>query len=246
MRWGVGLSCLALGTGAVCVLLSLSLTRQAPMWWRSVRPDDPRVAARAASIENTLVNDLYAGRPGDEGFRPAEDGSWRSQRWTLRISAAEANAWLSARLPKWLANREDPVRLPKEIAELQVGFDDGVIRVGALVRAGGDPQIVSATLEPRLAPDGALWLPARWLHLGRLPVPAGPLLERAEAGGPDGLIPASLMALPETAAMFRAFAGEAPIVSKALIRLEDGRRVRVLGVSARDGVLEITCQTEVQ
>lgn len=235
--------------GLIVVLIVLGgvaawqLIGQRPLWWRSVNAADPATIDRAKSVENMVINEVYQRRAADPVYQPTEEGSWRSERWVIRIPVTEANAWLNARLPKWMANQHDPVRLPSELEGLRVEFQEGVILVGAQVRAGGQTRIFTATLEPELAPDGSLWLPARWVHVGRLPVPV-PVLLRSVGAVIRRMIPPSVLALPETEAMARAFAGEQPVVERPVLRLEDGRRVRVLAVRPRDGVLEITCQTE--
>jgi hypothetical protein len=73
-----------------------------------------------------------------------------------------------------------------------------------------------------------------------LPVPAGWVL--AGAGNPSTpYVPESLSALRATADLFRAFAGESPMVREAVVRLGDGRQVRLMRLVAREGWLEITC-----
>jgi hypothetical protein len=179
-----------------------------------------------------------------------------SDDWTIRISADDATAWLATRLPKWLANREDRIHWPPEIGELQVQFDGRLVHVGAKVRTAGKSDsasgggsgpprqhILSATLWADLRPDGSLWLPARWVYVGRLAVPASWVLGQVRRSG-NAYIPEELRRMPETATMLRAFDGEGPIVQNALIKLGDGRRVRILRIAPRDGKLDITCRTE--
>lgn len=229
---------------SLAVLASLALIRESPDWWRTVRRDDPRTIRAAQDVEDALMSDFSAVRPTDPSFVPNEPGQWRSEPWTIRVEASEANAWLNVRLPKWLANREEEFRWPEEVSELQVDFDQGVLRIGARVRISGQEQIVSATIRPALADDGSLTAPARWVHVGRLAVPASWVLSAAE-GNAARYIPRSVAGLPETDAMLKAFQGLGPVVSNAVVRLGDGRRVRLLRIEPRDGALVLTCQTEV-
>ena len=50
--------------------------------------------------------------------------------------------------------------------------------------------------------------------------------------------------LPEVDAFFGALAGENAIFPNATVRLDGGRRVRVLSVSPKNGRLDLTFQTE--
>ena len=49
---------------------------------------------------------------------------------------------------------------------------------------------------------------------------------------------------PEFRALVGALTGEAPLFLEPVVELSGGRRVRLLGVRARQGYLEITCRTE--
>jgi hypothetical protein len=238
-----GLAVVALGS--IGALAALALIRESPDWWRTVRRDDPRTIQAAQGIEDRVFNGLYAARPTDPAFVPETQGQWRSEPWTIRVEAADANAWLNVRLPKWLANREEGFRWPDEISEIQVDFDRGALRIGARITMGGQEQVVSATVEPQLNTDGSLSAPATWVHVGRLAVPASWVLEHTEQNAAR-YMPKSVAKLPETEAMLKAFLGQLPLVRNAVMRLGDGRRVRILSVEAKDGALVLTCQTEVR
>jgi hypothetical protein len=243
-RWtvGAGLALAALVT--VAGLLGWALVQESPVWWRTVRRDDPRTAETALLVENSVWNQIHHRRAagGPPGGDPAPEVAPGAE-WTVSLKASDANAWLNARLPLWLANQHEEAPWPKELAEVQVDFGDGLIRVGARVNSAGQDRVLSATLLPDLRDDGTLWLPATWISIGRLAVPADWLLEQAEQHQSD-FIPPELRQLPETLAMFRGFAGAAPMVQNAVIKLEDGRRVRLLKLRPVNGRLEITCRTE--
>jgi hypothetical protein len=226
----------------VCALLSWALIQEVPVWWRIVRKDDPKTAETALVVENSVWNQIYLSRE----TTPAADAAERAApgtEWTVSLKASDANAWLNARLPMWLANQHEKSPWPKELEEVQVDFGEGRIRVGARVVQAGQDRVLSATLEPDLRADGTLWMPASWISIGRLAVPADWVLQQAEQRKAE-FMPAELRDLPETVAAFRGFAGRAPIVENAVIRLEDGRRVRLLKLRPVNGRLEITCRTE--
>jgi hypothetical protein len=81
------------------------------------------------------------------------------------------------------------------------------------------------------------------VSLGRLDIP-GPWVIRAVRAQAEHYIPQRLRDLPETRSLFKAFQGESAIVNNAVFKLGDGRRVRVLDIQPKDGVLAITCRTE--
>lgn len=242
-RWAVGGALVVVALVGVPALVAAVLVQRPPSWWRAVHRDDPRTLDRARGIEDRAFSELTAVRPADEVYASEHPESWGSEVWTFRVDAPEANAWLNARLPQWLANQDGSFRWPGEIGEVQVDFEDAEVRVGMLVHAVDRDHIVSATLTPRVGEDGSLWLPARWVQMGRLALPASWVLEKADARRAE-FLPASMARMPETDGMFRAFAGELPIARNAVVRLDDGRRVRLLSITPRDGTLYLTCRTE--
>lgn len=242
-RWTVGTGLALVAAVTISALLAWALVQEVPVWWRIVRKDDPKTAETALLIENSVWNQIYLSREMAPAADAAAADLGPAAEWTVSLKAADANAWLNERLPKWLANQHEEAPWPKELEEVQVDFGDGLVRIGAKVRQPGQTRVLSATLQPDLRPDGTLWLPASWVSIGRLAVPADWVLQQAEQRKAD-FIPAELRDLPETVAMFRGFAGKSPIVQNAVVKLEDGRRVRLLKLRPVNGRLEITCRTE--
>jgi hypothetical protein len=227
--------------GSALLLMGLALTRAAPLWWRTVLREDPATITLAEGTERRLMNVAH-----DDEIIPLQrqaDGSWRSPVWTIEVRSAEVNAWLNVRLPKWLANQKDEFHWPAEVSDIQVEFHDDRITIGARVRAGDRHQVLTATLAPRLDPQGRLYLPAQSVNLGRLNIPASWVLDPIRANA-EAYIPTQLRRLPETELLFKAFEGEQALLQRALVRLNDGRRIRILSVQPRDGRLLVTCQTE--
>lgn len=242
-RLFAGAGLLIVGAASAAFLVAVGMTGRAPTWWRTIDPSNPATLQTGIDLENALVDEFSKIRPTAANLGPFEPGAWRSDECGFSIPASDANAWLNARLPKWLANRNVPINLPPELLQLQVEFDQGLVHIGAMVRQGETTRILSATLEPRLSAEGSLWFTAKWLYAGRLPVPAPWVVERA-ADSQNDYIPERLRKLPETAAMLHAFAGEIPLVQTPVVSLGDGRRVRLLSLTARDGRLEVRCRTE--
>lgn len=229
-RWLVigALSLVAVLT--LAVVIAYSLVEQAPAWWRTVRTEDPRTEQTAVAIENGLWNALYQRRePGAE-------------RWHVWISAQDSNAWLNTTMRDWVASQWELVGWPKELEQVQVEFMDGYIAIGLRVRMPDGVRYVSAVVEPIIDEDGALWLPARTVSVGRLTLPAGVLLDYVRRNQ-DEYVPPALLTLPETEAIFLALEGKAPLIENASQSLGDGRRVRMIAMRPVGARLELWCMT---
>jgi hypothetical protein len=214
------------------------MLRARPAWWRELDPADTALAARALALENGLVSVLSAPRPA-------------GTEWTAAINAADASAWLVTRLPRWLASQAPDLPWPSEVKQVQVGFEGETVTIGAKLVRDGAEQFLAVEIEPLIAGQGSLWTPAKTIDVGRLRLPAALILDghgQPAAWGSrlvsERDVPANLRELPQTAALARALAGEAPAVQNASLRLQDGRRVRLLGVRAQGGQLLLTCRTE--
>lgn len=229
-RWLVigALSLVAVLT--LAVVIAYSLVEQAPAWWRTVKTEDPRTEQTAVAIENGLWNALYQRRePGAE-------------RWHVWISAQDSNAWLNTTMRDWVASQWELVGWPKELEQVQVEFMDGYIAIGLRVRMPDGVRYVSAVVEPIIDQDGALWLPARTVSVGRLTLPAGVLLDYVRRNQ-DEYVPPALLTLPETEAIFLALEGKAPLIENASQSLGDGRRVRMIAMRPVGARLELWCMT---
>jgi hypothetical protein len=229
------------GVAGVCVAVlgSMAMMRAAPQWWRTVLREDPSTVALAERVEKSIINSAHTQWPA-EG---SQAGGYRSKPWTVEVNAAEVNAWLNVRLPMWMANQKARFKWPRNMSDVQVDFSPGRVTIGARVRAGDASRVLTATLAPELDGMGRLYARARWVNVGRLSIPAGWVLGTAQ-GSARGYIPPELMRLPETAHLFEAFEGAGPLLNRAVIKLGDQRRVRILRVQAREGKLLVTCRTE--
>jgi len=237
----VGLCLVVLASlGSVVAWALASLT---PQWWRTVHHDeDARQIAR--TVENAVVTEMNLVRPTDPAYKPSpDDPAWTSARWGVVLDAGDANAWLNNRFPQWLANQSDGFGWPEELPEVQVDFDDGQIRLGVRVEANGKSRFFWATLVPDFDADGSLWMRARWVHLGRLPVPASWVLGSAR-NHVDRYIPTEILGLPETHLLIDAISGMNPAAESPAVRIPDGRRVLLLSIDPYRGRLRLTCRTE--
>lgn len=229
-RWLVvgALSLVAVLT--LATIVGFSLAEQAPAWWRTVRMDDPQTRQTAINIENGLWNALYERREPDKN------------RWHVWLAAHDANAWLNTTMRDWVASQWELVGWPEELREVQVEFKDGLIAIGLLVQTGEGPRYLSANVEPIIDENGALWMPARTVSLGRLTLPAEVLLDHIRQNQ-EQYVPPALRTLPETESIFLALEGKAPLVENASQSLGDGRRVRLIAMRPIGARLELWCMT---
>lgn len=228
------------GLATLSAPIALVLSHAAPAWWRSVDTLDARTIERAEALENGVLYHLQQSR--GEGSAP----------WRAAVHAADANAWLNTRLPKWARNQN--IAWPPRVKEIQVHFDAGRMYLGVRLRDESRDQYLTAAVEPRIDPEGSMWLHAHTVSIGRLTLPASWILPglsqrlgsgagpRAKARGE--IIPEDLATLPETRELLRALNGEIPIARAPIIRLVDGRRVRLLEIIPRNGRLELSAVTQ--
>lgn len=243
-RWGAGGLFVLIVVGTTIGLIALALSQEKPSWWDTLNANDPAVIEVAERLENAVATILTQARPSSEEGDAAKP-------WTVRIAAADINAWLNARLPTWMESREDvEFRWPDSLQELRIDFQDGLIHVGAKVSAAKrvEPDTrsgnyFSAAIAPQFKGDGSLWMPARWVALGRLRVPASWMLSEPEEVAAADRVPDEIADLAETKQVLSAFAGRQAAMTNPTIKLGDGRRVRILAMTAADGKLAITCQT---
>jgi hypothetical protein len=251
---GVVGGALALAGGGT--LLALALAQAAPGWWRAIDPASPAVKEAAQRVENGAATQLTKIRKAET--LPSAPGlaAGTSEPWTIKLTSADANAWLAARLRPWLESQEEVKFIwPRELERIEVEFDGGRIYVGALVNraatekkiagaaAGDRRQYLSAALRPELRSDGALWMPATTASVGRLLLPPSWMIPKAKSSRKEIVLPGDFAQVPGINDILRALAGDRPAMQQAIIKIGDGRRVKILGLEPRDGALYITCQT---
>lgn len=208
------------GVTAAAVVLALVLSGCEPAWWRSIDPADPALARVGQAVENDLTTELSRVRD------PAP--------WRMSLDTSAANAWLNSRLAPWAQHEAGVTSWPAEITQVQADFADDRVALAFQLDLGGATRIIAAEVRPRIDESGALWIPARSLTVGRLPVPTSWVLR---------LLDERVTSQPAVRTVARALTGEAPLSPRAELKLPDGRRVRVLNLEARDGRLIVTCRT---
>lgn len=258
-----------LGCGAVLAVVVLSLMRGQPGWWRDL-PAFEITENTGNRVQNELTTLITSTRSLDEDGLSVPWGMAINAEQANAWLNTKLRDWVRSR---GIANEEYEPLLPPDAAggaaagaggadregawidqvrEVQVDFNGERIAIGARILHNGSERVFSATLVPQVRRDGSLWMLAQNVQIGRLSVPASWVLPgpAAAAGGPR-MVPASqsdevdLARLPEIQAMFDAFSGREPMVDVPLLRLPDGRRVRLLSLTTRDdGMLIVTCRTE--
>ena len=212
--------------GAVGVVAAALLSAARPAWWREGEP--PMAggldrAALAGALDNgawTVVTEVRPMAPDASGA-----GHAVSEPWSVSLTAESASAWLSEKLPRWVAAQGRSITIPED-AELQAAFEGGVIKVGVRLPApAGADRFLSFSVRPRLDDEG-LWLPASSASVGRLSVPVTAVLGEVR-GDLAGVLRGSTPALPG-----------------GVMHLPDGRRVRLLRLEPEGNRLVVTMQTE--
>lgn len=234
--------------GLVTVLgvMGWSLARTSPGWWRHWGIARERTVERASVIENAMATQLFVVRPGAADWAEGE-GPWRSEPWRVSLTDDDASAWLSGRLPAWLAAETDLPTWPEELSDLQIRFEPGRARLGVRLGEAAEARVVTATLEPVVEDDGSLWVKTTWVHVGRLPLPASWVLERGRSEAESLIseeLPDEALVMAAIRHGFAMLAGSAAASSDPVLELGDRRRVRLLDVRIGDGWAELTLQTE--
>lgn len=210
MTWrSVALAVITIAVTAATVLWFVA--RQPPKWWSPPAASDPQVRQLAERVEYRLVQEAHRARPAGDS-------------WRLRITEEQINAWLAARLAEWFAHQRD-LDWPDELSPPQVQIEPAGVIVGCSVGGDGRSRFMAARILTAFAEDGVRLRVERLWH-GRLPIPGDPISiirkTLAEHGG------ARFLQDPQTRRWLGILEGAEPV--DPLIRLTDGRRIRLLGI----------------
>lgn len=211
------------------------LAASEPGWWAAAAPANPGAQSDAATrLENAFASEASKPRA------PDPDAPAGSLPWAVLIRTEDLAAWLSAKLPRWLAGRDGPGAGADDPAavrmiETRVLCEPGVLTLGARVRAAGVERVLWVRCTPVIRED-ALWLNAADVSIGRLPAPASWVLDAADARPSP-----ARDAKPDLA---EALAGRAPLLASPGLRLHDHRRVRLLEIRIEPEGVVLTCATE--
>lgn len=197
-----------------------------PAWWGD-RIDtggiDPM--SKALRFENAVATQVSAVRPARAG-----GGEYASEEWSVSLSEADVNSWLSTRLSGWLASQGTAWPEGK-LTPPFVQLRDGVVVVAVGVIDGESERVVSLECVPAIYKGGGLVLTPHRMYVGRLRVPFSQEWFARLAGGGD------------REAMEK-FLGERPLADDAVIPVDEARRVRIVKITPRAGRLEVVARTE--
>ncbi len=243
-RFWLGAGVVLVGATSLLLIALAALTHLPPAWFDPPAPGDPRAGAAGEAVQAAILTQLTAVRPSDPARPP--DAGWASEPWGLAVVQDEANAWLATLLPRWLANQEWG-SAAESVEVAQVRFDEPTIDLAVRVRAGNGTRVLSARFRPFVDRDGSLWIPAERLAIGRLPIPVEWASGQARRAA-DRYLPPNGTSDPAArllvTRLLAALDGRDPITRGPVIRLEDGRRVRLLALRPREGRLEAVFRTE--
>lgn len=215
---------------AVSALLMVAwMTTMRPSWWPQLDAESAPTVDLAERVEHGVVRVCSQVRPDADGNDP-----YASAVWTLRMTEDEANAWLAARLPRWIESRQGEWPWVRSIGRVRVRFEPDGLRIGAEMLAeatGGDMRVMSVKGALAVDDAGKVLVSNASVSVGRVTVPAGAI----EMLMPD--------LAREQGILLRALAGKGPLLERAELKLEDGRRVRVVGVRVSGGAIELDCVT---
>ena len=200
------------------------LTWLKPAWWPADVAIQEQTEALADRVEYRLAEEAHKVRPD-------------TAPWRLRIREDQVNAWLSSRLPEWLAHSEN-VQWPSQLGTPRVRFVEGGVSIGLEFDDHGRRRYVVADLDPQIL-DGRLSLTLNGVSLGRLWVPGASiqsLIERYRDVVPEGFIDD-----PAVRRVLDMLVNEQRF--EPSFDLTDGRQVSLVDVVASDGEMIIECET---
>jgi uncharacterized protein YpmS len=210
---------------SVILFSVVSLINKAPEWWRAVDVSSLQTKDLAEQVEKAVVSTVHRHRPLDEP-------------WTVAVTVQQANAWLNVKLPQWISNRS--AQWPAQIEELQMHFTgEDTLALGARIQGHDSSRVVVATVRPSVEQDGSLWLRMDAAQAGRLDLPRNWTVEQLR-----DWIPQEVSERIPTDQLLDALAAMAPMFEEPVLKLDDGRRVRLLAIRPENGRLLLTCVTE--
>lgn len=179
-----------------------ALARRAPAWWQPTERDAAGALDVARALEQGIASETTRVRgPG-------------AQPWSVRVRAADVNAWLGARLPQWLEH-DRSLPWPEGVGAVQATADAD----GFTLAADWNGFVVATrwAIDPG-APGRPATLRAAGTSVGSLPIPFA-------AGVGAWFVPELGRPLPLES------------------RLGDGRTVRIVDAEFAGGEAILDCET---
>lgn len=224
MRWLRRILIIFVVLGVALGLLLIYIGPTTPNWYQPPSPQDEQVVALADRVEYRLLEETRK-------IRDEEDP------WTLRIRQEQINAWLSARLPAWIAHEQNTT-WPDQLGTPQVRIDENRMLLALPIGPPDSRRVVVAQIDPKITKTQGLTLKLTAVRFGRLSVPGNPvavMIDTIKRFGGDQVDEAALDSISDLLSGRR---GIDPVLN-----LQDGRRVEIMSLSCRDGMVDLTSRT---
>lgn len=218
---------------AIGVVTAIVVWRQAtqrPEWWDASLPESPPVPASdvGADVEMQITTQMTQERPADDS-------------WTINITEQQASAWLTGRLPDWLLNRSAGV--PAAWTRTAIRFTDAELHIVAEVTPkGSSTRYVGVVIQPSIQADGSLRLQSQAATLGRLRTPFSVIADRLKPQL-DKLTTQTGSSGEHSQAVQEFIETHGITINPAEFELDDGRKVRITGITIEPGSMRLTCKT---
>lgn len=213
---------IAVIAGAVVVAM------RPPEWWERANVARLIDSLEAESLENMILAECSRIRPS-RAEPPDDEMTYVSDEWFVEIAQSSANAWIAVRFPKWIENQNKSAQITKGIETARVKFFPRGARIGLPLQVGALNVLGSLQIGVDDNAEGGTVVSEVNAFVGSLPVP-------------DRIIglcmDESMNELTDRDRINRA------IDKLPTIRLQDGRRVRVLYVRFEDELMRVYCRTE--
>lgn len=208
--------------GAVAVIWRMTWAH--PAWYRPAAMSDTAAAQLAEAVENRII---------EESHKVRQDAA----PWTLRVRSEQVNAWLAARLPRWLIHEQD-LQWPPQLGTPQVRLTRRGVDLALIISPDHRPRAIVLHILPKVS-DERLYLTFDRLSLGRIAMPGYTLDDLIELAGEFGA--AEVIQSQELAWVLDLLAGRVSLEPLAV--LADDRRVRLIDVTLGDDFIDLKLQT---
>lgn len=210
------------------------LARSAPEEWTRANerleaiPQEER-QRRADALEN-----MFASSPDRSQITHetnVDDEVNRVVERTITVPVEDANIWLATKLPQWLENQNES--MPEGLDQPRVWIDDGELVLSFRADVEGISGVVSTNLKAELLDNGNLGLEITGVRTGKLPIPAGAIIDQVRRHAGDE---AAEGVMDQLAAAFDGTELE-PVWDET--GNEETRQVRLIGFDVREEEVEL-------
>jgi hypothetical protein len=213
---------LLLGLGALWLFVRISA---APSWWHPPDSSDVKVVEMGHGTEMDVIAAVHR-------IRPSQNPTWH-----YRLRNENMNAWLAVNLPKWFEHREGRP-WPENVSLPMVSARESGFNLGLKLPEQWGSRILAVRVLPNFEEDGRLRLTLDRVALGRVAVPG------AAAEAMLGVVREAFRKDAEEGDLDRIAAtlfGETTL--SPILRLNDGRIVRLEAIELEDESVVFTCRT---